>query len=351
MAPITVLLADDNLIVREGVRALLARDPDVDVVGVAGDYDELIQQSLSLTPQVLVTDIRMPPNFQSEGIEGAKEVRKRLPGTGVVVLSQYDSPEYAVDLLLRHAEAGGGQSLLGGVGIEPGDDGDRVAGHRVRRRPRPGLPAEVGAQRAEPHTGRVRTVGTGGRVGDVGQPRRRGVGVIQVDQRAGRDQVRRHADEPQRGVLRRLLPVDDRDAGAGLAGHGLAGVARVPAPELLRRRARRHRVAGQDLHGLRGDLRADHGNGRGAQHLDVLLAGRLARVGDRLHRRGRVELAAVGHRGVGAGDLEGAGADVAEDEFTRALEGDDRGRDVHVAVAAGLVEALQTQPFRHVDDR
>lgn len=94
-----MLLADDNLIVREGVRALLARDPSVEVVGVAGDYDELISQAVALCPQVLVTDIRMPPTFQDEGIEGAKEVRKRLPGTGVVVLSQYDSPEYAVGLL------------------------------------------------------------------------------------------------------------------------------------------------------------------------------------------------------------------------------------------------------------
>jgi adenylate cyclase len=96
---ITVLLADDNLIVREGVRALLQRDPSVEVVGVAGDYDELISQAMALCPQVLVTDIRMPPTFQDEGIEGAKEVRKRLPGTGIVVLSQYDSPEYAVSLL------------------------------------------------------------------------------------------------------------------------------------------------------------------------------------------------------------------------------------------------------------
>ena len=99
MKPITVLLADDNLIVREGVRALLSRDPDVEVVGVAGDYDELVSRAMELRPQVLVTDIRMPPTFQDEGIEGAKEVRKRLPGTGVVVLSQYDSPDYAVQLL------------------------------------------------------------------------------------------------------------------------------------------------------------------------------------------------------------------------------------------------------------
>jgi len=96
---ITVLLADDNLIVREGVRALLSRDPDVEVVGVAGDYDELVARARELQPQVLVTDIRMPPTYQDEGIEGAKEVRRRLPGTGVVVLSQYDSPEYAVELL------------------------------------------------------------------------------------------------------------------------------------------------------------------------------------------------------------------------------------------------------------
>jgi class 3 adenylate cyclase/ActR/RegA family two-component response regulator len=97
--PITVLLADDNLIIREGVRALLQRDPTVNVVGVAGDYDELISQAVALAPQVLVTDIRMPPTFQDEGIEGAKEVRKRMPGIGIVVLSQYDSPEYAVELL------------------------------------------------------------------------------------------------------------------------------------------------------------------------------------------------------------------------------------------------------------
>jgi adenylate cyclase len=96
---ITVLLADDNLIVREGVRALLSLDAGVEVVGVAGDYDELVARAGELQPQVLVTDIRMPPTFQDEGIEGAKEVRRRHPGTGVVVLSQYDSPEYAVGLL------------------------------------------------------------------------------------------------------------------------------------------------------------------------------------------------------------------------------------------------------------
>ena len=96
---ISVFLADDNLIVREGVRALINRSPDLEVTGVAADYDEVIAGCAADPPQVLVTDIRMPPSFRTEGIDAAKEVRKRHPGTGVVVLSQYDDPEYAVALL------------------------------------------------------------------------------------------------------------------------------------------------------------------------------------------------------------------------------------------------------------
>ena len=97
--PITVFLADDNLLVREGVRALVERQDDLEVVGVAADYGELLDGATEAAPQVLVTDIRMPPTFQREGIEAAKELRRRHPGTGVVVLSQYDDPEYAVSLL------------------------------------------------------------------------------------------------------------------------------------------------------------------------------------------------------------------------------------------------------------
>ena len=96
---ITVFLADDNVIVREGVRALLALEHDLEVVGTADDYDSLIAGAEALAPQVLVTDIRMPPSFQQEGIDAAKELRKRHPGTGVVVLSQYDDPDYAIALL------------------------------------------------------------------------------------------------------------------------------------------------------------------------------------------------------------------------------------------------------------
>ena len=99
MERITVFLADDNLIVREGVRALLGLEEDLEIVGVAADYDELVAGASDTEPQVVVTDIRMPPSFQDEGIEAAKVVRKRHPGTGVVILSQYDEPEYAISLL------------------------------------------------------------------------------------------------------------------------------------------------------------------------------------------------------------------------------------------------------------
>ena len=70
---ISVFLADDNLIVREGVRALLALEDDFSVVGTAADYDELVTRASELNPQVVVTDIRMPPTFHQEGIQAAHE--------------------------------------------------------------------------------------------------------------------------------------------------------------------------------------------------------------------------------------------------------------------------------------
>jgi adenylate cyclase len=100
---ISVFLADDNLIVREGVRALIGTAADMEVVGVAGDYQGLVAGAEEAAPQVIVTDIRMPPSFQREGIEAAKQVRKRHPGTGIVVLSQYDEPDYAISLLSEGA--------------------------------------------------------------------------------------------------------------------------------------------------------------------------------------------------------------------------------------------------------
>ncbi len=118
---ITVFLADDNLIVREGVRALLELEDDLEIVGQGADYDELVEGAGATHSQVIVTDIRMPPNFAREGIDAAKEVRKRHPGTGVVILSQFDDPDYAVALLSEGA-AGYAYLLKDRVG-----EGDQLA--------------------------------------------------------------------------------------------------------------------------------------------------------------------------------------------------------------------------------
>jgi len=109
VARISVLLADDNLIVREGVKALLAREADLLVVGEAEEYDEVIEAAERLRPEVLVTDIRMPPTLQQEGIEAAREVRLRQPGMGVVILSQHTDPAFAITLL---GEEGAGWGYL-----------------------------------------------------------------------------------------------------------------------------------------------------------------------------------------------------------------------------------------------
>ena len=118
MPAITVFLADDSALIREGVRAMLARDRDVEVVGVAEDYDGLVAGAGTSHPDVVVTDIRMPPNFQREGIDAAKEIRKRHPGTGIVILSQFDDPDYAVALL---SEGSAGYAYLLKDRIAEGD--------------------------------------------------------------------------------------------------------------------------------------------------------------------------------------------------------------------------------------
>jgi class 3 adenylate cyclase/DNA-binding NarL/FixJ family response regulator len=100
---ISVLVADDSVIIREGVRAMLAAEADLDVVAAAEDYDSLVAGAETYEPHVIVSDIRMPPNFQREGIDACKEIRKRHPGTGIVILSQYDDPDYAISLLSEGA--------------------------------------------------------------------------------------------------------------------------------------------------------------------------------------------------------------------------------------------------------
>jgi DNA-binding NarL/FixJ family response regulator len=94
-----VVLAEDNLLVREGVRRVLDADPDIHVVATCGDLNALLGAVDSEQPDVVLTDIRMPPTGSDEGIRAAEELRSRHPTVGVVVLSQHDDAAYAVALL------------------------------------------------------------------------------------------------------------------------------------------------------------------------------------------------------------------------------------------------------------
>ena len=98
-----MFLADDSVFIREGVRAMLSRQADFQIVGEAEDYDGLLEGAEKAAPNVVVSDIRMPPNFDREGIEACKLIRKRHPGTGIVILSQFDDPDYAIALLSEGA--------------------------------------------------------------------------------------------------------------------------------------------------------------------------------------------------------------------------------------------------------
>jgi class 3 adenylate cyclase/DNA-binding NarL/FixJ family response regulator len=98
---ITVVLGEDNVLVREGVRALLDSYDDIEVVGVAEDAPSLLAAAADHVPDVVVTDIKMPPSFQLEGIDCAHSIREQHPDTGVVVLSAHDDEEYAIALLGR----------------------------------------------------------------------------------------------------------------------------------------------------------------------------------------------------------------------------------------------------------
>jgi DNA-binding NarL/FixJ family response regulator len=96
---VRVVFADDNYLVREGVAGLLAETAEVDLVETASDTDALMRAVAAHRPDAVLTDIRMPPTYTTEGIDAAKRIRIEYPGTGVVVLSQYVEEDYALALL------------------------------------------------------------------------------------------------------------------------------------------------------------------------------------------------------------------------------------------------------------
>ncbi len=94
-----VVFADDNYLVREGVAALMAEIDEIDLVETLADPQSLLKAVAELKPDAVLTDIRMPPTFTTEGIDAAKRIRADFPSIGVVVLSQYVEEEYAFELL------------------------------------------------------------------------------------------------------------------------------------------------------------------------------------------------------------------------------------------------------------
>jgi DNA-binding NarL/FixJ family response regulator len=101
---IKVVLAEDNLLVREGIVRLLEAHPDIELVATCDDLDSLVAAVEADPPQVVLTDIRMPPTESDEGIRAAARFRETAPEVGVVVLSQHDEAEYALALLDQGSE-------------------------------------------------------------------------------------------------------------------------------------------------------------------------------------------------------------------------------------------------------
>ena len=98
MSAVQVVVADDDVLLREGVASLLDRS-GFDVVGQAGDRDELLAVVRDKRPHLVVTDIRMPPTHTSEGLDAAQTIRAELPDTAILVLSAHVDVDHAMELL------------------------------------------------------------------------------------------------------------------------------------------------------------------------------------------------------------------------------------------------------------
>jgi DNA-binding NarL/FixJ family response regulator len=103
---VRVVLAEDSVLLREGVARILG-EAGFEVVGQAGNAEELMLKVRSYTPDVAIVDIRMPPTHTDEGLRAAQEIREKHPTVGVLVLSQYVEAAYAMELLAESAEGVG----------------------------------------------------------------------------------------------------------------------------------------------------------------------------------------------------------------------------------------------------
>jgi len=112
-----VVIGEDDVLLREGIARILEA-AGLDVVARAGDADELLRKILAFRPDIAVVDVRMPPRREDDGLVVAVQVRRRLPGTGVLVLSQFCEPSFVTDLIDDHP-AGVGYLLKERVGDVP----------------------------------------------------------------------------------------------------------------------------------------------------------------------------------------------------------------------------------------
>jgi DNA-binding NarL/FixJ family response regulator len=103
---VRVVIAEDSVLLREGLSRLL-EESGLDVVGQAGDGEELVRKVKAHKPDVAIVDVRMPPTHTDEGLRAAQQIRAELPDVGVLVLSQYVEEEYAMELLADRAEGVG----------------------------------------------------------------------------------------------------------------------------------------------------------------------------------------------------------------------------------------------------
>jgi DNA-binding NarL/FixJ family response regulator len=101
-----VTLGEDDFLLREGIARILT-GAGLDVVAQAGDADELLRRTLAVRPDVAIVDVQMPPRREDDGLVAAMELRRRLPGLGVLILSQYCEPSFAVELIGERPEGVG----------------------------------------------------------------------------------------------------------------------------------------------------------------------------------------------------------------------------------------------------
>jgi DNA-binding NarL/FixJ family response regulator len=93
-----VIIGEDDVLLREGIVRILA-GAGLDVVAQSGDAEEMLRKVLAFRPDVAIIDVRMPPRREDDGLVTAMQVRRQLPGTGVLILSQFCEPSFAIDLI------------------------------------------------------------------------------------------------------------------------------------------------------------------------------------------------------------------------------------------------------------